>query len=294
MLTPAQQILSTHTPNLLRECIKEGNRETIENINEIYQSAVILFKSNMAIVNNMAYISMMNAVDIIKKTPLYKGIVKKHINDAMRCYRMHEIRLRESTFFEAKDEAKASRQDLFDLYLDTGAHAYEKASKEIEQLRTQLYHALISCGKNKYTFELSHYLLAVYLLDYTQMIYDNIICDLKENTNVNFRGIFTYFRLDDVRHHWRACTPALSINVDKNENISEALYQNISLAFRALEVVTIQDMQTQNSLNHAIRDNQHLMSRKDFIEYCLEYNEKFEEYEQEHGTLRHSDLYHAE
>lgn len=117
-----------------------------------FPNIVAKVRQAMAIPNQAAYLSMMDAYDQIKRTKFFKGAVKKELNLAVEAYRKFEQALHYGTwnnrdFFDpapptAEETAKGykmvTRDDVWNFYELIGAMAYKRYHQPIEMLRMQV------------------------------------------------------------------------------------------------------------------------------------------------------------
>lgn len=252
-----------------------------EEANDLFQDMTARVKCMMAVVNSAAYITMMDAIDKVKKKPIYKGKIKQLFNAAITSYNKHERDLKWGNFQgieffgprkRTEDELmrgieQATRDDLYDWYLDIGACAYKRTNNEIEGMRKAILEVL---DKNNIDDkdDLSYILIADTMLEYSCSIYDQLMKEFKAMSQVDLSDAFRPFRLTSTYRYYDDAIGIITkaaikghgrINLNEEETIMEA--------FRILDTKMIEDLNNMDSADEAISENLKMLSPEVYAQY---------------------------
>lgn len=259
-------------------------------INDAYDMALGHIKNVMGVVNSTAHFIMMDAIDQIRKTPLFKGKVKYFINSAIKSHSDYERRLRHGNahgqkFFHAIEDKKnpgsplPTDEELFDWFLDIGACAYQKTNKELEMLRLQILQ-IFTKHDIEYKVPLSYVCVATSILEYSTCVFDELIRQLDNNAKrtaplfTSYYPLFEDFRMTKVYYNFRQASLLLGHNnKNKNDNIDLNQSENVRLAFTIFEKAIMHDVNNAISADEAIELNKNLLSDECYKEYRREYDE---------------------
>lgn len=269
-----------------------GEGYTKEQAEEIFMDLTGRMKCVMSVVNNAAYTTMMEAIDNVKQTPYFRGKIKQLLNKAIKAHEDHERDLKWGNFqgiefFEPRELSPeeieagvkpATKEQLFDWYLDIGACAYKRSVNELEMLRYQVLQAFTK-HDIKYRKELSYVCVANAIIEYSCQVHDQMIKEMKEKTHIDFGRTFRPFRMSSVfacfdEASKLICTTATTPEQQVDLNNSE----NIRTAFRVFENVIMQDLNTMESADEAIEQNKFLLSPEAYKAYREKYDEALEHY----------------
>lgn len=210
----------------------------------------------MAIPNQAAYLSMMDAYDKIKRTKFFKGAVKRELNLAVEAYRKFEQALHYGTwnnrdFFDpapptaeqvAKGYKQVTRDDVWDYYELIGAMAYKRYHNPIEMLRMQVLQCFTR-EQLEYREELSHICTANCIIEYSTCIFDRLMNEYKRSYGADLTHIFSTFRMTAVTHHFKKASYLLGkMSTSQNRNINLNDDKNVRLAFEVLETQMMRDL----------------------------------------------------
>lgn len=265
-------------------------RYTPEEAEELFCDVTAQVKCVMSVVNNAAYTTMMEAIDNIKKTPYYKGVIKNCINKALKAHEDHERDLKWGNyhgieFFEPRklspEEIEggakpATKEMVFDWYLDIGACAYKRSIKELEMLRWQVLQALTKDGIN-HRAELSYVCVANAIIEYSCSVFDQLMNDFKKRTHIDFYKVFVPFRLTSVFKNFDCAARLIgkaACPIDKEVNLNDS--DNIRIAFRAFENAIMNDLNTYQSADEAITMNKDMLSPEVYKAYREKYDKALE------------------
>lgn len=220
-----------------------------------FPNIVSKIRQAMAIPNQAAYLSMMDAYDKIKRTKFFKGAVKKELNLAVEAYRKFEQALHYGTwnnrdFFDpapptaeevAKGYKQVTRDDVWDYYELIGAMAYKRYHKPIEMLRMQVLQCFTR-EQLEYREELSHICTANCIIEYSTCIFDRLMNEYKRSYGADLTHIFSTFRMTAVTHHFKKASYLLGKTTSQNRNINLNDEKNVRLAFEVLETQMMRDL----------------------------------------------------
>lgn len=221
-----------------------------------FPNIVSKIRQAMAIPNQAAYLSMMDAYDKIKRTKFFKGAVKKELNLAVEAYRKFEQALHYGTwnnrdFFDpapptaeevAKGYKQVTRDDVWDYYELIGAMAYKHYHKPVEMLRMQVLQCFTR-EQLEYREELSHICTANCIIEYSTCIFDRLMNEYKRSYGADLTHIFSTFRMTAVTHHFTKASYLLGkMSTSQNRNINLNDEKNVRLAFEVLETQMMRDL----------------------------------------------------
>lgn len=221
-----------------------------------FPNIVSKIRQVMAIPNQAAYLSMMDAYDKIKRTKFFKGAVKRELNLAVEAYRKFEHALHYGTwnnrdFFDpspptaeevAKGYKQVTRDDVWDYYELIGAMAYKRYHQPIEMLRMQVLQCFTR-EQLEYREELSHVCTANYIIEYSTCIFDRLMNEYKRSYGADLTHIFSTFRMTAVTHHFKKASYLLGkMSTSQNRNINLNDEKNVRLAFEVLETQMMRDL----------------------------------------------------
>ena len=221
-----------------------------------FPNIVAKIRQAMAIPNQAAYLSMMDAYDKIKRTKFFKGAVKRELNLAVEAYRKFEQALHYGTwnnrdFFDpapptaeqvAKGYKQVTRDDVWDYYELIGAMAYKRYHKPIEMLRMQVLQCFTR-EQLEYREELSHICTANCIIEYSTCIFDRLMNEYKRSYGADLTHIFSTFRMTAVTHHFKKASYLLGkMSTSQNRNINLNDEKNVRLAFEVLETQIMRDL----------------------------------------------------
>lgn len=221
-----------------------------------FPNIVAKIRQVMAIPNQAAYLSMMDAYDKIKRTKFFKGEVKRELNLAVEAYRKFEQALHYGTwnnrdFFDpapptAEDVAKGykqvTRDDVWDYYELIGAMAYKRYHKPIEMLRMQVLQCFTR-EQLEYREELSHICTANCIIEYSTCIFGRLMNEYKRSYGADLTHIFSTFRMTAVTHHFKKASYLLGkMSTSQIRNINLNDEKNVRLAFEVLETQMMRDL----------------------------------------------------
>lgn len=221
-----------------------------------FPNIVAKIRQVMAIPNQAAYLSMMDAYDKIKRTKFFKGAVKRELNLAVEAYRKFEQALHYGTwnnrdFFDpapptaeqvAKGYKQVTRDDVWDYYELIGAMAYKRYHKPIEMLRMQVLQCFTR-EQLEYREELSHICTANCIIEYSTCIFDRLMNEYKRSYGADLTHIFSTFRMTAVTHHFKKASYLLGkMSTSQNRNINLNDEKNVRLAFEVLETQIMRDL----------------------------------------------------
>lgn len=221
-----------------------------------FPNIVSKIRQVMAIPNQAAYLSMMDAYDKIKRTKFFKGAVKRELNLAVEAYRKFEQALHYGTwnnrdFFDpapptaeevAKGYKQVTRDDVWDYYELIGAMAYKRYHKPIEMLRMQVLQCFTR-EQLEYREELSHICTANCIIEYSTCIFDRLMNEYKRSYGADLTHIFSTFRMTAVTHHFKKASYLLGkMSTSQNRNINLDDEKNVRLAFEVLETQIMRDL----------------------------------------------------
>lgn len=223
---------------------------------EDFPNIVSKIRQAMAIPNQAAYLSMMDAYDLIKDTRLFKGAVKKELNLAVESHHKFETALHYGTwnnrdFFDpapptaeevAKGYKQVTREDVWDFYELIGAMAYKRYHKPIEMLRMQVLQCFTR-EQLEYREELSHICTANCIIEYSTCIFDRLMNEYKRSYGADLTHIFSTFRMTAVMHHFKKASYLIGkMSTAQNRNINLNDEKNVRLAFEVLETQMMRDL----------------------------------------------------
>lgn len=221
-----------------------------------FPNIVSKIRQAMAIPNQAAYLSMMDAYDKIKRTKFFKGEVKRELNLAVEAYRKFEQALHYGTwnnrdFFDpapptaeevAKGYKQVTRDDVWDYYELIGAMAYKRYHQPIEMLRMQVLQCFTR-EQLEYREELSHICTANCIIEYSTCIFDRLMNEYKRSYGADLTHIFGTFRITAVTHHFKKASYLLGkMSTSQNRNINLNDEKNVRLAFEVLETQMMRDL----------------------------------------------------
>lgn len=221
-----------------------------------FPNIVAKVRQAMAIPNQAAYLSMMDAYDKIKRTKFFKGEVKRELNLSVEAYRKFEQALHYGTwnnrdFFDpapptaeevAKGYKQVTRDDVWDYYELIGAMAYKRYHQPIEMLRMQVLQCFTR-EQLEYREELSHICTANCIIEYSTCIFDRLMSEFKKSYGADLTHIFSTFRMTAVTHHFKKASYLLGkMSTSRNRNINLNDEKNVRLAFEVLETQMMRDL----------------------------------------------------
>lgn len=221
-----------------------------------FPNIVSKIRQAMAIPNQAAYISMMDAYDKIKRTKFFKGAVKRELNLAVEAYRKFEQALHYGTwnnrdFFDpapptaeevAKGYKQVTRDDVWDYYELIGAMAYKRYHQPIEMLRMQVLQCFTR-EQLEYREELSHICTANCIIEYSTCIFDRLMNEYRRSYGADLTHIFSTFRMTAVTHRFKKASYLLGkMSTSQNTNINLNDEKNVRLAFEVLETQMMRDL----------------------------------------------------
>ena len=221
-----------------------------------FPNIVSKIRQAMAIPNQAAYLSMMDAYDKIKRTKFFKGAAKRELNLAVEAYRKFEQALHYGTwnnrdFFDpapptaeqvAKGYKQVTRDDVWDYYELIGAMAYKRYHKPIEMLRMQVLQCFTR-EQLEYREELSYICTANCIIEYSTCIFDRLMNEYKWSYGADLTHIFSTFRMTAVTHHFKKASYLLGkMSTSQNRNINLNDEKNVRLAFEVLETQMMRDL----------------------------------------------------
>lgn len=239
-----------------------------------FPNIVSKIRQAMAIPNQAAYLSMMDAYDQIKRTKFFKGAVKRELNLAVEAYRKFEQALHYGTwnnrdFFDpapptaeevAKGYKQVTRDDVWDYYELIGAMAYKRYHKPIEMLRMQVLQCFTR-EQLEYREELSHICTANCIIEYSTCIFDRLMNEYKRSYGADLTHIFSTFRMTAVTHHFKKASYLLGkMSTSQNRNINLNDEKNVRLAFEVLETQMMRDLVNSKSAIEAALEEPDLFS----------------------------------
>lgn len=259
---------------------------TPEEASDLYCNFIGVVKCTMGVINSCAYYHMMNAIDKIKRTPLYRHEVKRIFNICIDDYNRHERNLLHGNrFFRAQDMTDTTRnvtdQDLFDWYLDIGACAYKRTEKQVEMLRWQILQSLtrLQCPHRE---ALSYVCVASALLEYAARAFRTLMADFTETTKkfsfqeqqFDISGTFADFSLAPVYRDFRRV--AVMLCNDPQQLLTKEEQKQTTAAFRAFEKAMMADITYATSACEATEANKELLDPDVYEEFKENYKEALE------------------
>lgn len=206
-----------------------------------FPNIVSKIRQAMAIPNQAAYLSMMDAYDKIKRTKFFKGAVKRELNLAVEAYRKFE-QAPPTAEEVAKGYKQVTRDDVWDYYELIGAMAYKRYHQPIEMLRMQVLQCFTR-EQLEYREELSHICTANCIIEYSTCIFDRLMNEYKRSYGADLTHIFSTFRMTAVTHHFKRASyliGKMSTAQDRNINLNDE--KNVRLAFEVLETQIMRDL----------------------------------------------------
>lgn len=235
-----------------------------------------LVKQTTGTTNFIAYYTMLDAMDHIKKHPAFKQEVKKAFNKAMQKYHEYEAGLRYSKaprFFSVKDipaEVRAKyKKDLTDaeywnMWCDVGASSYTSYSKQLKVLYWKYKRSLDDHGV-KHADLLAWVLLADASLVLSVKYYDYLITTVSEHARIALTPLdrcFKLFSLEGVEAVWDEAIKELQKHVNTDFNLSPSEDRNIYLGLRQLEEAISGDIMRYDGLREAMELNKDVFATK--------------------------------
>lgn len=246
-----------------------------------FPNIVSKIRQVMAIPNQAAYLSMMDAYDKIKRTKFFKGEVKRELNLAVEAYRKFEQALHYGTwnnrdFFDpapptaeevAKGYKQVTRDDVWDYYELIGAMAYKRYHKPIEMLRMQVLQCFTR-EQLEYREELSYICTANCIIEYSTCIFDRLMNEYKRSYGADLTHIFSTFRMTAVTHHFKKASYLLGkMSTSQNRNINLNDEKNVRLAFEVLETQMMRDLVNSKSAIEAALEEPDLFPPEQIKQY---------------------------
>lgn len=129
-----------------------------EKVDYAFSDALSLVKLVCGISNNAAYLVMMDAYNVIRKHPEYKGRIRRMFEKALKEWRIYEssllrpatgIRLFDISLMDEETRAKygnITNAEYFEFWQGTGASAYQRTLPMITSLQNKFRLAFIDIG----------------------------------------------------------------------------------------------------------------------------------------------------
>lgn len=240
----------------------------------------------MAIPNQAAYLSMMDAYDQIKRTKFFKGQVKKELNLAVEAYRKFEQALHYGTwndrdFFDpapptAEETAKGykmvTRDDVWNFYELIGAMAYKRYHQPIEMLRMQVLQCFTK-EQLSHREELSHVCTANCIIEYSTCIFDRLMNEYRRSYGADLTHIFSTFRMTAVTHHFKKASYLLGkVSTTSSKHINLNDEKNVRLAFEVLETQMMRDLVNSKSAIEAALEEPDLFTEEQVKQFRKQYD----------------------
>lgn len=251
------------------------NRDRQE-LERVLCSMAGLVKQTTGTTNFIAYYTMMDAMDHVRKHPAFKREVKMAFNIAKKKYNDYEKSLRFSNrprFFCVEDIPEHVREkykkgmtdtEYWNMWCDVGASSYASYSKELKVLYWK-YHKSLNGHGVKHADILAWVLLADAALMLSVKYYDYLIKTVSEHCRLSYEQVdrcFSLFSLEGVEDAWDAAITEMQKHVNTNFNLSPSEDRNIYLGLRQLEEAISDDIMRYGGLREAIDMNKGVFASK--------------------------------
>mgnify|MGYP004618546821 FL=1 len=218
------------------ELVQRMRRTRILNMTEKYKKAIDSFSIIIYTANDTAGFAIFDAMNHLKKSPLYRQKVKKTANDANRIYDAYQARLR-TTFLDDKAEK---------LYMDLADNFQDTIKKHVEMVRLSALQ-LLTKEQHPHRETLSYVVSAYSCLIVAVNVFDGFFMAQQNIIGCNVRKECADFYLKPVRDKWKELVQMV-IGGDLEDRMCRD--KNFSLACRCLE----QQIANNSSLENAARE----------------------------------------
>ena len=182
------------------------NTDTAKKVISKYENLVVLCTYNILFTNDICCGQMIECLQAMKRTPYYRHSFKKYLNEADKSRREYE-----------KIVNSVIRPDLGEFFADCNDRFEEEVNKHVEMLYWQFKQALDDKAL-VYSAELARFELARTLCEYTCLLFDSRMDELKRKDPM-FNGFtMEYLRLSNVARLMNLASDSLRISETVNMN----------------------------------------------------------------------------
>lgn len=161
--------------------------------------------------NSLCGTAIKDAHDAVRTTPLFRGLAKKRMNDAMEVFGKYE------------DKHLSNFGEKYTMYLDFLDSVDEQMKRHYNMMRLSLLQVFTRAG-SRHKGEKAGMVTALLLLNLSVECFDNMMAAIRKETGQNFTEHFLPARLDAVKKYWHsACGQMLT---DKEDREAERMMFN--------------------------------------------------------------------
>lgn len=252
-----------------RTYITEENLKELEN--RVWKASG-MFKSLLALPNNVAYIMLYNAQDHIHKHPKFRQEAKQAFNQAMEEYRAYEKRLHSATtnrMFHLADLTPDSRKrfgditdkDYFELWQDMGSRGYALAKPHLLALTHKFRKQLRSRGEAQ-ADTLCHVLTAQAVIDIAITYYHSAVTLARDSFHVPAQIIPTLYSQFSLDRVGKALDKALRIIGGEYHPLNEMEEKDIEISIRDISDTWAEQDNILDAMMHALENNEEMFRTK--------------------------------
>lgn len=200
--------------------------------------------------NNTACILLYNAIDAVKRSPLYRQRVKKLVNMTDEEYRSYERRLlyaNTNRFFAVCDMGEEQKRaytsslsdsQYFEMWQGLNSAAYSECKPLLDSL-SHKYYKMLCRHKCQYPQTVKECLLALTMLEIADKMYQSAIDSITIDSPITKKladELFSSFSMAKVIKQWRMVVDAVSTG-DESMSITDDEQHDIDLGLQQIEEI---------------------------------------------------------
>ena len=261
--------IEKETRDMSRTYITEENLKELED--RVWKASG-MFKSLLALPNNVAYIMLYNAQDHIRRHPKFRQEAKRAFNQAMDEYRAYEKRLHSATtnrMFHLADLTDDARKrfgditdkDYFELWQDMGSRGYELAKPHLLAL-THKFRKQLRARGDEHADILCHVLTAQAVIDIAITYYQSAVKLARDEMHVPVQIIPTLYQQFSLDRVGKALDKSLRLIGGEYHPLNELEEKDITISIRDISEVWAEQDNILEAMIDTIENNEEIFRTK--------------------------------